>query len=127
MPGWMHDGSSVASRLHATTIIRAMAAGCSLLGMGASHLVCAGCPFARMAVAMLAPGRNGCGSSRRNASKAAHPQAATAQRTWARHAASQLRLENSDLLLLGAMRSDRASVARAAMACRISLPFACTL
>jgi hypothetical protein len=70
----VHDGSSVASRLHATAIIRAMAAGCSLLGMDASHLVCAGCPFARMAVAMLVPGRNGCGSSRRNASKAAHPK-----------------------------------------------------
>ena len=34
-------------------------------GVAPSHLVCAGRPFARMGVAMLVPGRNGCGSGRR--------------------------------------------------------------
>lgn len=64
VPGLMHDGRSVASRLHATTITRSIAPGCSRCSLGASHLVCAGRPFARMAVAMPVPGRNGCGSNR---------------------------------------------------------------
>jgi hypothetical protein len=51
-PGWMR---SVASRLHATAIIRPKQPGCSRCSLGESRLVSVERPFARMQFAMPVP------------------------------------------------------------------------
>jgi hypothetical protein len=77
-------------------------------------------------LAMLVPGRNGCGSSSRADGRVvepAHAQAATAQRTWARHAASPL-LVAPRSISLAAFRGprDRIGQAQQGLAWRVAYP-----
>ncbi|KAF2029188.1 hypothetical protein EK21DRAFT_89934 [Setomelanomma holmii] len=147
-PGWRRGGSSVASRLHATAIIRPKQPGCSRCSLGESCLVSVEPPFARMLVAMSVPCLNGNRSKRRTVYERAAccnafarwrrvrrskmPRTLCRRKTTPWHLRYWLARQASTVLIVrlcvrvgcfkGVVRSDQARRRKGRFACCTSLP-----